>query len=93
MESCGTPGKVQISNSTFLLVNSQFRCIPRGAINIKGFAEPQITFFLIPSDSVAPALMNEIAGSGADRPMKPSDVELIRDRLRARQSRFISFDA
>jgi guanylate cyclase len=39
MESHGLPGEIQITESTYQLVNEQYRCIPRGSIDVKGKGE------------------------------------------------------
>lgn len=44
MESTGEVGKVHISQSTFDLVEAEFTCAPRGAIEVKGKGEMQTWF-------------------------------------------------
>jgi class 3 adenylate cyclase len=39
MESHGLPGEIQITESTYELVNEQYQCIPRGSIDVKGKGE------------------------------------------------------
>ena len=36
MESHGVPGKIQITQATYLLIKGQFVCAPRGPIEVKG---------------------------------------------------------
>ena len=36
MESSGTPGQIQITDATRLLVEDAFICEPRGRIDVKG---------------------------------------------------------
>lgn len=36
MESHGTPGRIQISAATYRLIQDEFECTPRGAIDVKG---------------------------------------------------------
>lgn len=55
MESHGVPGRIQISESTYRLVQDEFVCIPRGTIEIKGKGELP-TWFLVgrrPADDEA----------------------------------------
>jgi len=44
MESSGEPGKVNISESTFARVNTQFKCLYRGMISTKGKGEVGMYF-------------------------------------------------
>jgi guanylate cyclase len=46
MESHGEPGRIQISDETYQLIQDQFVCEPRGAVAIKGKGEMD-TWFLI----------------------------------------------
>jgi guanylate cyclase len=39
MESHGLPGEIQITRSTYDLVQTHFQCIPRGTISVKGKGE------------------------------------------------------
>lgn len=36
MESHGTPGRIQLTETTFLLIRDRFECEPRGTIEVKG---------------------------------------------------------
>ena len=36
MESHGEPGRIQISEATYILINDEFICTPRGPIEVKG---------------------------------------------------------
>jgi guanylate cyclase len=44
MESHGEPGRIQISESTYRLIETSFQCTPRGAIGIKGKGMPNTWF-------------------------------------------------
>ncbi len=45
MESHGEPGKIQIGPGTYELIKDEFRCIPRGIVDVKGKGSMQ-TWFL-----------------------------------------------
>ncbi|OPY84842.1 MAG: Adenylate cyclase [Smithella sp. PtaU1.Bin162] len=45
METYSLPGKIQISEATFLLIKNEFLCAERGRIDIRGMGEMK-TFFL-----------------------------------------------
>jgi adenylate cyclase len=45
MESQGVAGMIQIAESTYELLRGEFRCVPRGAVQIKGLGEMR-TWFL-----------------------------------------------
>ena len=45
MESYGLPGKIQIAKGTYDLIQDDFECEPRGAIEIKGKGKME-TWFL-----------------------------------------------
>ena len=36
MESYGEPGRIQVSEATYLLIKDDFHCVERGALEIKG---------------------------------------------------------
>jgi adenylate cyclase len=46
MESHGTPGAIQITRATYDLVKDEFRCEPRGTIDVKGKG-PMETWYLV----------------------------------------------
>jgi guanylate cyclase len=46
MESHGTPGEIQISRSTYDLLQAEFVCRPRGTIQVKGKGEME-TWYLV----------------------------------------------
>ena len=46
MESNGTPGEIQITRSTYELIEDAFVCTPRGTIPIKGKGEME-TWYLV----------------------------------------------
>jgi len=46
MESHGTPGRIQISESTYELIADQFVCEPRGPVSVKGKGEMN-TWYLV----------------------------------------------
>lgn len=50
MESQGEPGKIQVSQATYELIQDRFRCEPRGKMDIKGWGE-MMTWFLEGEDS------------------------------------------
>ena len=52
MESSGTPGKIQITETTFILIKDQFVCVPRGTIEVKGKGQMK-TLYL--EDEISPA--------------------------------------
>lgn len=56
MESHGVPGAIQISEATYELVRNQFRCTPRGEINVKGRGNMRVYL-----------LESEIATDGGER--------------------------
>jgi class 3 adenylate cyclase/signal transduction histidine kinase len=45
LESCGLPGRIHISESTYRRVSHAFHCEMRGAVNVKGKG-PMVTYFL-----------------------------------------------
>lgn len=45
MESTGVPGKIQITDATRRLIESEFVCVPRGVVDIKGKGQME-TWFL-----------------------------------------------
>ena len=49
MESHGTPGRIQITRSTYELVAQEFDCEPRGTIAIKGKGEVEAWFLVGPA--------------------------------------------
>jgi len=46
MESHGTPGRIQISESTYELLKSEFECESRGPVAVKGKGEME-TWYLV----------------------------------------------
>ena len=46
MESHGTPGRIQISRSTYELIAEEFECEPRGSVSVKGKGEMD-TWYLV----------------------------------------------
>ncbi len=44
MEQTATPGTIQISESTYKLVASQFDCLPLGEVAVKGRSEPVLAY-------------------------------------------------
>ena len=46
MESHGVPGKIQISEATYMQIRDYFACEPRGIIDVKGKGEMK-TWFLV----------------------------------------------
>ena len=46
MESHGVPGRIQLSESAYLLVKDRFVCEPRGEVDVKGKG-PMMTWFLV----------------------------------------------
>jgi len=46
MESHGLPGRIQVSESTYRLIQDDFVCVPRGVIQVKGKGELS-TWFLV----------------------------------------------
>jgi guanylate cyclase len=46
MESHGTPGRIQISGSTYELVADEFECEARGPVAVKGKGEIE-TWYLV----------------------------------------------
>jgi adenylate cyclase len=46
MESHGTPGRIQITRTTYDLLKDEFECEPRGTVAIKGKGEME-TWYLV----------------------------------------------
>jgi guanylate cyclase len=46
MESHGTPGRIQITRSTYDLVAAEFECEPRGTITVKGKGEVEVWYLI-----------------------------------------------
>jgi class 3 adenylate cyclase len=46
MESNGTPGEIQITRTTYELIEDSFVCTPRGMVPIKGKGEME-TWYLV----------------------------------------------
>jgi guanylate cyclase len=46
MESHGMPGRIHISDATYELIRAEFRCEPRGMVDVKGKG-PMRTWFLV----------------------------------------------
>ena len=46
LESHGTPGTIQISDVTYRLVRHEFRCEPRGAVDLKGRGQVSTWYLL-----------------------------------------------
>jgi adenylate cyclase len=55
MESHGTPGRIQITRSTYELVADEFECEPRGPISVKGKGEVDAWYLIGPRSGRAPA--------------------------------------
>jgi adenylate cyclase len=50
MESHGTPGRIQITRSTYDLLAGEFECEPRGTIDVKGKGEIEAWYLIRPLD-------------------------------------------
>jgi guanylate cyclase len=48
MESHGTPGRIQITRSTYELLADEFECEPRGTIAVKGKGEVEVWYLVGP---------------------------------------------
>ena len=48
MESHGTPGRIQITRSTYELLGDEFECEPRGPIPVKGKGEIEAWYLIAP---------------------------------------------
>jgi adenylate cyclase len=48
MESHGTPGRIQITRSTYELLADEFECEPRGTIPVKGKGEIEAWYLIGP---------------------------------------------
>lgn len=59
MESHGIPGRIQIGPATYELIKDQFRCTPRGAVEVKGKGTMETWFLEAPRQ--APVLQDERA--------------------------------
>jgi adenylate cyclase len=46
MESHGTPGRIQITRSTYELLGDEFECEPRGTIVVKGKGEVEVWYLV-----------------------------------------------
>ena len=55
MESHGTPGRIQISESTYELLKDEFECERRGPVAIKGKGEMETWYLLSRRAEVAQA--------------------------------------
>jgi adenylate cyclase len=53
MESCGTGGAIQISESTYRLISDKFICEPQGTVNIKGKGELSTWFVTGEKDTLS----------------------------------------
>jgi guanylate cyclase len=56
METTGVPGRIQVTEATYLRLRSKYRFEPRGELDVKGKGRMK-TFFLIGPRRGAPALM------------------------------------
>ena len=59
MESHGTPGRIQISRTTYDLLADEFECEPRGTITVKGKGEVEAWYLIGPLDDRGSAAGNE----------------------------------
>ena len=51
MESHGTPGRIQITRTTYELLAEEFECEPRGTIAVKGKGEVEAWYLIGPRDA------------------------------------------
>ena len=49
MESHGVPGKIHITERMYEILKDDFRCIPRGIVDVKGKGEMETWFLEGPS--------------------------------------------
>jgi adenylate cyclase len=70
MESHGTPGRIQITRSTYDLLAGEFECEPRGTIAVKGKGEVEAWYLIRPLDDRPSVAKGEPAGrrSPTERP-------------------------
>jgi adenylate cyclase len=59
MESHGSPGRIQITRSTFELLTDEFECEPRGPIAVKGKGMVEAWYLVRPRGDPAPAAEDE----------------------------------
>jgi guanylate cyclase len=55
MESHGTPGRIQITRTTYELLADEFDCEPRGTIEVKGKGEVEAWYLIGPKAEAATA--------------------------------------
>jgi class 3 adenylate cyclase len=51
LQAAADPGKILISHATWLLVQDEITCVPRGEISVKGFTQP-VKVYVIDSGTV-----------------------------------------
>ena len=49
LETAAEPGKILISSSTWILVQDQIPCLPKGNLQVKGFRDPVKVYEVVQS--------------------------------------------
>jgi guanylate cyclase len=63
METYGTPGRAQITRSTYELLADEFECEPRGTIAVKGKGDVEVWYLVGPRDNCAGDELGAVRGS------------------------------
>jgi guanylate cyclase len=63
METYGTPGRAQITRSTYELLADEFECEPRGTIAVKGKGDVEVWYLVGPRDNRAGDELGAVRGS------------------------------